>query len=297
MPKGGDVMRLCLIILLLCILVPTVGFGGLVIEEKLTTRGMMGMMDASGKETTYIEGDKIRTESRMKHGGMMAGMMKQSVLPQVTIIRLDKNLVWNVNDDDSTFMEVSLEETGGAEQPKGVSFKIKDVKVTDIDKQKKIAGHDCKGLKMEMIFETQAEDQKTEQSAEILFWMAPETGKLKGMKKAWERMMESVDESGDMLKGAMEEISAKVKERKGVPLGMEMVLEMSMPAEAEEDEMKEAMQAMRQFMKAKEPAEGAPAEEQLPANQLKVTREVISITEQKLEKRLFEVPASYTKTR
>lgn len=288
-------MKRCVIILLLCAVFPTVGFAGLVIEEKLSTRGMMGMMAADGTETTYIEGDKIRTESRIKHGGMMAGMMKQAVLPQVTIIRLDKDLMWNVNDDDSTFMEISLKEVAAGEEPQAVSFKIKDVKVTETGEHKKIAGHECKGLRMEMVFETHTEDQKMEQAADILFWMAPETGELKGMKKAWQGMMETVDESGDMFKGAMEEISAKVKEKEGVPLGMEIVMEMSMPTEAEEDEMKEAMQAMRQFMKAKGPDE-ASAEDELAPNQLKVIREVISISEQKMEAGLFEVPAGYTET-
>lgn len=285
----------------LVILIPTVAAAGLIIQEKISTRGMMGAMEADGEETTYIEGDRIRTESLMKHGGMMAGIMKQPVLPRVTIIRLDKDLVWHLDSEDSTFMEMLLEHDAPGdksdEESEAMSFRVKDIKVTETEKQKNIAGHKCTGLVMEMTFEVGAGSDMPEQSAEILFWMAPKTKQFKGIEEAWRRMMGMADGGNDMLQGAMQEISQKLRDRDGVPLGMELTLEMAMPGGAEEDEMKEALQMMEQFMKAKQPGDAAAAEEEIAPNQLKITREVISISEQDLEASIFEIPKGYTKTR
>ena len=293
-------MRWYGVLVVLVTLIPAVASAGLVIQEKISTRGMMGAVEADGQETTYIEGDRIRTESLMKHGGMMAGMMKQPTVPQVTIIRLDRNLVWHLDGDDSTFMEMSLEhEAAGddpAEEPEGMSFRVKDVKVTETGEHKKIAGHRCSGLMMEMIFEVGAGADLPEQSAEILFWMAPETKQFKGIEEAWRRMMGMADGGNDMLQGAMQEIGEKLKDREGIPLGMEVTLEVAMAGGAEQDEMKEAMEMMKQFMKAKQPADAAAAEEDVAPNLLRITREVISISEQDLEAGIFEVPKGYTKT-
>jgi hypothetical protein len=282
--------------LVLILTVPGIGVGGLVIEEKISTRGMMGAVAADGKETTYIEGDKIRTESQMRHGGMMAGMGSESTVPQVTIIRLDRDLVWHLDHDDSTFMEVSLKGPASAEEPEKASFRFKDVKVTETDDEKTIAGHTCHGLLMEMTFETTAGEETLEQSAEILFWMAPKTKQFKDLEKAWRRVMETADRGNEMLRGALEEVGDQLKEREGVPLGMEMTLEIAMPGEVDDEEMKQAMQMMRQFMKAKPPGEEAAAEEQIAPNQIRVSREVIAISERQLDAALFEIPNGYTST-
>ena len=108
--------------------------------------------------------------------------------------------------------------------------------------------------------------------------------------------MGMADGGNDMLQGAMQEIGEKLKDREGIPLGMEVTLEVAMAGGAEQDEMKEAMEMMKQFMKAKQPADAAVAEEEVAPNLLRITREVISISEQDLEAGIFEVPKGYTKT-
>jgi hypothetical protein len=285
-----------LVTIVLILLVPAIAVAGLVIEEKISTRGMMGAVAADGRETTYIKGDKIRTESQIKHGGMMAGMGNQSVVPQVTIIRLDRDLVWHLDDDDSTFMEVSLKGPESAEEPEKASLAFKDVKITETDDEKTIAGHTCQGLIMEVTFETTVGGETLEQSAEILFWMAPKTKQFKDLEKVWRRIMETADQGNDMLRGALEGVGDQLKERGGVPLGMEMTMEIAMPGEVDDEEMKQAMQMMRQFMKAKRPGEEPAAEEQIAPNQIKVSRQVVTISERQLDAALFEIPKGYTST-
>lgn len=285
-------MKKLLVTLVLVLPVPAIAVAGLVIEEKISTRGMMGAVAADGSETTYIDGDKIRTESQITHGGMMAGMGNQSVVPQVTIIRLDRDVVWHLDHDDSTFMEVSLKGPEAAGEQDRASLRFKDVKITETDDEKTIAGHTCQGLIMEVTFETNAGGQTLEQSAEILFWMAPKTKQFKDLEKAWRRIMETADQGNDMLRGALEEVGDQLKQRGGVPLGMEMTMEIAMPGEVEEEEMKQAMQMMRQFMKAKPP--GKEPEAEVAPNQIRVSRQVVTISERQLDAALFEVPKGYT---
>ena len=57
--------------LILVLMLPAVAFGDLLIVEKVSSSGAMGMWESHGTETTYIKGEKVRTDSEMKVKGFL----------------------------------------------------------------------------------------------------------------------------------------------------------------------------------------------------------------------------------
>ena len=292
-----------LALLVLCVLVvPVVASGDLVIKERTSTSGFMGMGASEGVEITYIKGDKLRTETEATYSGMppgMApGMMPEETSTMVMIMRLDKGVMWHLDQDAKTYTEMSLtaEEIGEiGEAEEDLHFKVKDVKVTKSGDKKEIAGYKCEGIDIEMTFEVTSDEGVIPEPTEIRFWMASDEKELEEIRKVWERMVESVggDREGFPMKAAMEELSKTMKDIKGTPLGMDMVLTLAMGGPpGEDEEMEEAMRMMKQFMKdtgAEEEGEGP------PPNQFRITREAVSISQEKLDDSLFEIPEGYKK--
>jgi hypothetical protein len=286
-----------------CILtIPVVGEADLVIEEKIETSGFMGMWSSQGTEITYIKGDKIRNESRVKAKGMMQGMMADESEPTVSIIRLDKGIMWFIDDTEGTYHELPLKGEESAAKREGVDVGVKDLKVTETGEKKEIVGYECEGVNVEMTFETTAEGETISQTAETLLWMASKAKGLDEMRNLWERMLDvaQTTQQGFPVRDALEEVWKKMEETGGIPLGMEITMAGPMGMTEEDDEMKEAVKMAQKYLmnltgETEAVGEESTAEEESPSGQMKIIREVISIEEKALDDALFEVPESYRK--
>lgn len=71
--------------------------------------GMMSMLGASGTSTTSISGDRARSESKMEPKSKMMAAMSQN-MDTTTIIRLDKDLMWNLVPSEEEYSEVTFDE-------------------------------------------------------------------------------------------------------------------------------------------------------------------------------------------
>ena len=286
-------------------LLPVAARADLTVREQMKMNGMMGMISTDGTETTYIKGAKMRVESAMEIGGMMAGMAQgvDAQQDQVTIMRPDKGVIWFVDDEESTYAEVSLK-AAAADSLKDAGMKVKDIKVTQTGKTKEIIGYKCKGVAVDMTIEITMEEEGEQlvqtQEVKSLFWMRPEVKDLEELRGFWDRMVDVARSSqqDEAVSGAMNAVFGKVKEIEGVPLGIEITMENLMGGTGADGEqqaaMKEAMEMMRQMMKG----EGEAAEEQ-PADEgagLKITRYVTAISKGAVSDALFEIPKGYTKT-
>jgi hypothetical protein len=289
-------------------LLPVAALADLTVKEAMEMNGMMGMVSSKGTETTYIKGAKMRVESEMEMGGMLAGMAKgaEADTPgdQVTIMRPDKGVIWFVDNEESTYAEVSLK-AGSADSLRNSGVKVKEIKVTDTGKTKEIIGYKCKGVEVDMTIEVamgEGEERTVQtQNVKSLFWMRPEVKDLEELRSFWDRMVElaRTSQQDDATGGAMNAVFAKVKEIDGVPLGVEMTMENLMGGAAADEEqqaeMKEAMAMMRKMMKGK----GEAPKEEPAADEgagLKITRYVTAISKGGLGDGLFEVPTGYSKT-
>jgi hypothetical protein len=298
-------------LILLCVLViPVVATADLTITEKVSAGGFMGMGGSEGVETTYIKGNMIRNESEMTYKGMMAGMapgMKgKGPERTVTIMDLDKGVVWNLDEEAKTYTEIALKSDsipGGADMES--QFDIKSTKLTKTGKKRDIAGYKCDGVNVEIVAEVGPKDQKMTTTTDILFWLAPDKKELHEMRDVWKRMAESMG-SGEQsfgMKEAMDELAGVMDELNGVPLGMDISMDMPMgEGGGQQAEMQEAMKQMREMMKGQGEekseeageAEEAGQAEEAPSNKMTVRREAISISDEDLDNSLFSLKG-YTK--
>ncbi len=284
-------------IALLLLLVPAVALADLVIKEKVSSAGAMGMWKAGGVETAYLKGDRIRTESEMKAEGMMQGMMPEGGLGGISIVRLDKGVIWSLDADDSTYTETAFEDIAAVGDSAG-GLEVADIRLTRTGEKKKIAGYECEGVLLESDFEVDAQGRPMTMSGRALFWVAEKKGELKELSAFWESMMGRMGapDTGGFGAG-MKALWEKLEDLDGVPLGMEMTLDSAEAGDEEQaEEMKNAMKMMKQYMKGMgKEVEGE--EEEGGGHFMEIRREVISVEKTSLDDALFEIPKGFTKVK
>ena len=284
------------IIAILVLLIPGVVLGDLLIKETVSSTGAMGMWESKGTETTYIKGDKVRTDSKTEVKGMMETMMPDPDVVQTHIVRMDKGVIWSLDNEEKTYIEMAVMDMGAAGGEVEGTMDVRDITLERTGDTKKIAGYKCEGILIEALIDVESQGRVMTMNAEALFWAAKEDKKLKELMKLWEGMMGLMDvqDSGGFGSG-MKALWDKFNEIEGVPLGMELTVD---SAEGENDEqaeeMKNAMKMMKEYMKsAGKEVEEEDGEED--THFMVVEREVISIEETSHSDTLFEVPEDFTK--
>ncbi|MGQ9809757.1 MAG: DUF4412 domain-containing protein [bacterium] len=272
---------------LAAILLPSLAFGDVTVTMEVKMSGMMGMVDTDSYHKIYYKADKTRVEAVSR--AMPKGMAKQ--VQQVVITRFDKGVIWLLDDKDSAYSEIKIGEI--SEDSSAVDMTIKDLKVTNTDNKRNIAGYQCREAKVEFTVLIRSEDSAVGQKVRGSFWVATkEDNKLKALSELWQKMPRTAEMSLGGESGMFSrQIRHLEKELGGVVLASEVFVEMAIGDEQAEDEYKEAMQMMKQFMggeSSKEQAEES-------SSGMKFTTEVTSISTEKLSDNLFEIPKGYKK--
>ncbi|KPK99963.1 MAG: hypothetical protein AMJ90_09105 [candidate division Zixibacteria bacterium SM23_73_2] len=232
-----------------------------VYTTKTITSGMMGMGDMETETVTKIKGDKKREESTTKFaGGMMMKMMKVKDQKDLSITRLDKEVVWDIDLEEETYTELTFEQM--KKMMEMVKSQVSDedkeemeAKTTfDInrtDKKQKIGGYDCEEVLVKMI--TEGEDPETGEegkfTVDIQMWITQEvkeSGEIEEFNKKMAEKLGMGDYAEKMFGGMAqfgidtELLSKKAGEIKGFPLKtvvqMKPEMEMEPEDELEEDE-------------------------------------------------------------
>jgi len=296
MLRGGKRMKKIAVVMICMLVVPILASADLTIEEKTYVRAFMGVWTSEGSEVTYIKGDMMRSESETEKAGMGSERGMKNPPPAVTIIRLDKGLVWHVNTLDKTYMESPFEPVQGSDDEDLSNFGLKDVTVEKTGETREVMGKTCEGVKAVITFETEGNEGPVEQRVDVMFWMTSEVKSLAEMRGFWETMIEvSQGQKEKVPMGAvMEQLWEKVGEDGKVPLAMHMSVAASSLGPEAEAEMKTALGTLGQMMgesNGEEPEDG-------PDNMaMHMTREIISISEEKLNDSLFEIPEGYRKAK
>jgi hypothetical protein len=294
----------------MAVLLPAICSADLTVKEETQMSGMMGMLSSKGVETTYIEGGKMRSESAMQIGGAVAGMMQGMGMDKtpdvITITRLDKGVIWVVNNDAKTYTEMSLR-AGKADSSAQAGVKVKDLTVKKTSQTKEIIGYKCEGVEVNLVVEVAVGEGKQREvqthAAKTLFWMRPDAKGLEELRDFWDQMVEvaRVSQQGNPMLEAMGPVFGKLKEIQGVPLGIEMTMENPLGStgmnEEDQAEMKAAMKMMQQMMESQGEGEGQAGAEGAgtSGDQIRMTRYVTSISKGALGDAMFEIPKGYTK--
>lgn len=184
-------------------------FADVTYKQKSTSSGLMGAMDIEMESTIMLKADGQRQESVMKFTGPMAQSMPKGGEEQhITITRLDKELIWDINVLEKTYTQMSFDEMrmmleqGMAEGEKapeestGVKFKI-DVKKSG--QKKKIGGYDCEEYVITMV--GQGKDIMTGKAQEFEvqthLWVTPEVKGYDQIKSYQKRMAQAMGWEGN----------------------------------------------------------------------------------------------------
>lgn len=294
-------------------------FADVVYKQKGSTSGFMGMGNMEIQTTIMLKGDKQKQESSTKFMGAMAQYMpgggEQS---HMTITRLDKEMIWNIDMLKKTYTEMTFDDMkkmmgmAMAESEKAaeedVEAKVKvDVKKTG--QKKKIAEYECEEFTIKMVAEGRdvmsGETQEFEVNTHL--WVSPKVKGYDQIESFQKKMAEKMGFEGRYEPGLAqvltrygietEELTKKMKEVKGLPLLT--VVKMKAAGEAAEEldeeekaEQKEAREmAMKMMGKKMEKAE-EPEEEGVL---MTMTTEITEIQVKDVIDSEFELPEGLKK--
>jgi hypothetical protein len=286
-------MKKIAVVIICLLVVPVLASADLRIEEKTYVRGFMGIWASEGTEITYIKGGKMRSESDTETTGRGSHRGLENTPPAVTIIRLDKGLIWHVNTLDETYMERPFEPLPESKDGDLAGLGVRDLKVEKTGETREVMGKTCDGVKAVITFETPGTESPVIQTVEVMFWMTSEVKALAEMRAFWETMIETSQSQkekvpmGDLMEQLWEEVGEDGK----VPLAMDMSVSASSLDPESEAEMKAYMESMGQMMGTVDSGEG---EDDMA---MRMSREIISISEDKLPDSLFEIPKDYRKAK
>jgi len=138
---------------LFLIIFVVLSYGDVVYEMSTVTRGMMGMGDSNSNIRVFIKGDMSRTEitpiDTAIHG-----------VPDAVIMRLDKGVIWVLDDEHKEYSETVINETADIPASAGDSeaVKLPEIKVEKTGKKKVILQKECEEVTLSMSLDADGGD-------------------------------------------------------------------------------------------------------------------------------------------
>jgi hypothetical protein len=250
--KEDEIMRTArmwpIIVLAVGLLViPELVAADVVVKQKTSATMAGGVIKSSGTITTAISGDKQRSDSEMKTKLVIVS----STVKTTDIMRLDKELVWNLDNKKKTYTEMTFAEMRAmldslqAEMQKAGEESGKDdedyevsppeFKVEKTGKTATIAGYSCGEYIMTVI--TRAKDKKTGDTGSFTLhnqmWMTTDwAGQAEyeafavkmAQKMGFGRGMESAQTYLAMMGVGAEDLSTEMGKIGGFPMKQEMTM-------------------------------------------------------------------------
>lgn len=208
-------------LILLTLMIIAFVSGDVMYEMVTTTEGVMGMGKSQSLIRTFIKGKRMRTEVTTQHPAM--GEIKD-----ISILRLDKNLIWILDADEKVYTEMPINE----ELPKEIDTTgiIPQIEVKKFEEKKKILDYECEKYVVSM--ETKSGDENINLS--LIFWVCKDFPGYEEISAFNKNLMRDANKSSNMgmmgigLK-SLETLQKKISEIEGFPLETE--IEFNMPSE------------------------------------------------------------------
>nr|KXH70647.1 MAG: hypothetical protein AM324_00960 [Candidatus Thorarchaeota archaeon SMTZ1-83] len=218
-----------------------------VIYEQNMTTSLPMTGETEVKSTVYLKGDKEKTESVSMMKVPIPGMDQSHEIVTIVIARLDKELMWILDESARTYTEIhfstvkdmmeEVKELVPEEQEEEAEMPLK-VEVTRLREKEEMEGYSCERVRITMSFEDKQEGKAFDMTANL--WMAEEKGPLKEIADFHRTMEELATGSEGMMEGmsgmvpggmkAMAKYEEKLKDLDGFPI----VSEITVSAEGEE---------------------------------------------------------------
>lgn len=262
---------LLLAALLLSSTLPRLAAADVVVERAIKSGGFMGMGASDIKEKEFLQGKKKRTDSTSRFTGSFLGKLAGGDRTSCEIIRVDKGLVWDLDQPAATYTERPIKlATGDQEQDQASAstpaeesadqaqmneeeWRVvkNEAKLEDTGETKTINGFECRHYLLTWL--VQAKNIKTGELRTNRmtgdFWNTPLRGPVKALQKE-ERTFNAaylkelgLDMSpeqmgqfglnfmGSLLTGADQNLQKSMARMKGYPIVSTITWKMSEPRE------------------------------------------------------------------
>lgn len=233
-------------------------YGDVMYEMLTTTEGMLGM----GGETVmrvYVKGDYSRTD-------IMSESQPAGEPTDITIIRLDKGLLWKLNPAKKEYTETTFDEISasveGIEGEEETEIELPEIKVEKTGMKKKILGIECEQIVVSM--DATSEEDGTATFTQTM-WVTKDIPGYREIVNFNKKMpVMGITSSAKMMGGntkSYAEFQEKLKGIEGFPLELDMDMTMG--------------------------AEGM-------SFSIKMHSAVTNFDTKPIDKKVFEIPAGYT---
>jgi hypothetical protein len=245
------------------------------VREKNSTSGIMGMGSSEGQVTMILSGEKQQTETEMTIQGMPAGMGGDGPRLSVDIVRLDKDLIWHLDMPKKEYTEMSFAEmkqmmksakaewskqTGMSANPEDLEF---SVSVETPGAKKEINGFATEQKILHIAGQAPGGEGATgEISITADMWVAkdvPGYDELRAFQSGFAKkvgidlsMFQSAGGMAQMMGGSVGRLAEEMQKLDGYPILMVMTIELSgvegaagMPEAMGEIDMQAMMEAAK----------------------------------------------------
>ncbi len=302
------------------------------VKQKLTTTMLGGMMSSEGTTTTYISGDKQKIDSKMK---TMMSMFSGPETKTASIMRLDKDLVWNLDHRSKSYTEMTFEQMkamtasagdqmqqsgGGDQMPDAGDFEMgkPEFSIDKTGKTDKFKGYNCDEIILHMVMH--GKNKETGDTGSVVFhdvmWVTKEwkgnDEYLASNKKliakmgygsgsqGWESMLGMMNLDADELESQFSEIDGfPMKQKITMKFTGGLQAESSGDAAEQQEAMKEAAKAMKGlgglFGKKDKGDKSESKGPSDPTALMEIEIEVESLSTKGIKADEFEIPKGYKK--
>jgi hypothetical protein len=246
--KHKTILVFSFIIVLISFLFVTSSWADVVITGKMTVSGMMGMGTSESSMISKLKGDKFKSEGETKYKeGPMAQMPAKK---ELTIIRLDKGLLWQVDLEGKRYGEM------GFDQIKQMLSSMQKTSLPDsllpawevkkTGNKKKISGFNCE--ETQITFTTPGLNpmtgEKTDMEVLVSVWSTKGAKGFEEFKSFAKKMTEKIGISGSLAGLGMYGIDAKKLQNEldkieGLEIKQTIIVNLK---EAEKEEPKDTIQ-------------------------------------------------------
>ncbi len=266
-------LRTILLLAISILLCSDGGFADVKIKQRSKNSGFAGFAASESEELTVLVADKMKTTTSTRFtGGVVGFFAGKGPRIQTRIVRLDKELTWEIDDKEKSYKEITFaqlraqtqearEKMKGLEKPEGEEEKPEtrinlkwDVKATG--EKKTINGFPCEHVIVALTVEE--ENLKTNEKRDVSFftldqWLAAGNEQAQAELEAFHMKMAQAmgltEMGADFMSALMaqygdylKELREKAKDLKGYPIVSTVSIETVEALQGEEREVKEEEQ-------------------------------------------------------
>ena len=202
-------------------------YGDVMYEMVVTTEGLLGMVSEEITMRVFIKGDCSRMEMTTKNAMAAERDSEENI---IIITRLDKGVIWTLDDDNEEYSENKIDELTDsvAIEEEGLKIEISEIKVEKTGNKKMILESECEEVVISMDIENDEDAMHLSQT----MWVTQDVPGYEELDNFTKKMAEfnispfSLNASGE--DEFTEQFREKINSVEGFPLEVSLLMTMDL---------------------------------------------------------------------